>query len=166
LLYYSGFQGVLGPGARRRLPLNAAPLGGVTMRHEDKVRHFLAEMQQRGFSQWNAAPPAVRVLWRVGIHIPPPYFVGFFQLTLGYGVPFGIACVAVDCVGPWRDHSHSLLSAARYALIMGAPFGLFMAWITRHAARGLSLPSWGDYPSPAGLTREAPAQQGVEQDAE
>ncbi|MFZ6755548.1 DUF6404 family protein, partial [Undibacterium sp. Dicai25W] len=35
-------------------------------------------LESIGISRSNYAPPLVRLLWRVGIDIPPPHFGGIF----------------------------------------------------------------------------------------
>jgi hypothetical protein len=46
------------------------------MTFEDKRRRALAMLEERGVSGWTASPPPYRLLWRIGVRMPPPHFAG------------------------------------------------------------------------------------------
>lgn len=117
------------------------------MTHREKVDYFLADMRRRQVAASNAAPPAYRLLWRLGAEVRPPHFQGFFALALQMGVPFGVVFTAAMYVIRWRAGGMPLWLAGVMALASGALFGLAMAGYFRVSARKLNLPPWEDYPA-------------------
>lgn len=112
-----------------------------------KIEDYKQHMAARGVGEWTSFPPLWRILWRYGVAVPPPPFLGFlslFVLTGGlFGVLFGL--------GVW------LLENLRYdgipgekalwvALIAGVAFGLAMAAYYRHLARAHRLGPWSAFP--------------------
>jgi hypothetical protein len=117
------------------------------MTHEDKVKAFLAEMTERGESLSNAAPSAFRQLWRLGVNIAPPYFLGWTTAALLSGVSFAML---------WGVTMAGLLYITRGAVpsrmfgisvLGGVLFGVLMASIWGRCRRRLNLSQWEDYPS-------------------
>lgn len=52
------------------------------MTHTQKVERMYRHMAALGVSRSTAAPPAWRVLWRMGIEAPPPLFMSFMPVAL------------------------------------------------------------------------------------
>ena len=72
----------------------------MNMTHREKIDHLLDEMARRGVGKYIVAPPLYRLLWRVGLEVPPPLFQGFFSLFLVWGtVTFVIFETVVVAVG-------------------------------------------------------------------
>jgi hypothetical protein len=116
------------------------------MNHQEKVAHFLNESEQRGIGRYTAAPPLYRLLWRMGIAIPPPHFMGFWGLALLMGVFFGVFWGLFMWFVLWRDDAMPLPFAIGSALLAGLLFGVIMAAYYRWRAGKLALPRWQDYP--------------------
>jgi hypothetical protein len=106
--------------------------------HREKVDRAVSELGAEGFSQHTIAPPIFRMFWKIGINIPPPFFIDFWSLALLEGALFGAAMAIYYSV--FHKSSHLIVCA-----IGGAVFGLTVSGIARRKARGLCLPSWKSY---------------------
>lgn len=89
----------------------------------------------------NYQPPATRLLWRMGVNIPPPHFCGFFFNTVLLGTMYGVAWGTFMWILTWRHH-HTPLNAAVIAALCGLSFGLTMATYYAYGKRKHKLPSW------------------------
>jgi len=118
------------------------------MTHQEKIAYFIADLTKRGINQYTAAPPFWRFAWKLGIKLPPPYFMGFFPAALVTGVPFGLLFGLLWGLpwwfGFWREFGFWVPAAGGAAT--GILFGLIMAATWRISARKFKLPSWDAYP--------------------
>lgn len=115
------------------------------MTHKEKLNKMFKELPERGIRKYEFAPPLYRLLWRIGIEIPPPLFSSFIFLFIFEGLLFGI---------PWGvfmwlfERSRNVMSAISYILgsiFAGIFFGLIMAINFRRQAKKYNLPLWKDY---------------------
>ncbi len=64
------------------------------MTHQRKVDAYRKLMDARGVGRSTAVPPLWELLWRLGLHVPPPLFMGFVPLSVlmgsGFGTLFGV----------------------------------------------------------------------------
>ena len=44
------------------------------MNYDEKVKYFIDDMGRRGIGKWTAAPLLYRLLWKLGLKVPPPVF--------------------------------------------------------------------------------------------
>jgi hypothetical protein len=117
------------------------------MTHRQKVDHLIAELGQQGVSRYKAAPPLFRLLWALGLEVPPPLFLGFLPLTVLFGAPFGVLWGVGMWFWVWQGLGLAgLVVGLPGAVLAGLLFGLVMAWIHRRYAVRFGLPSWEDYP--------------------
>lgn len=119
------------------------------MTHRQKVECLIVDLGRRGVGAYTVAPPLFRLLWLLGLEVPPPLFLGFGKLTLGMGVPFGLFWGAFMWLVQWRTESVSVEAAALASVAVVVFFGLSMAAYYRWKAKRLGLPSWANYPEPA-----------------
>ena len=113
-----------------------------------KLESYKQHMAARGVGEWNAFPPLWRLLWQLGITIPPPPFLGFPSLFMLAGGAFGpLFALAVWPLENGRYEGISAEAALRLALIAGAAFGLAMAAYYRHLGRKHGLGSWSAFPA-------------------
>jgi hypothetical protein len=109
-----------------------------------KVERLIADLRQRGVSPYTAAPPLFRLVWALGLDVPPPLFLGFLPLTLLMGAFYGAFWGAFMWTLQWRAWQMPLWLAVLTAACAGLAFGLSMAGYYRwKAAR---LPPWESYP--------------------
>ena len=116
------------------------------MNHAEKLQRMFEELTRRGVGAWTCAPPIYRLLWGVGIPIPPPHLSTFWFLFAFQGTCMAlIGSMLTGAV--FRALSvplpHWLL--LRYVVFVGGFYGLFMAGYYRRQARKLRLPLWEDY---------------------
>ena len=118
-----------------------------------KVDPLIEELGQQGMGYYTVAPPLFRLLWALGLEVPP-LFLGFRKLTSANGNLFGVLWGALWGVGMWLWAWQGEIPAGIAvtvtvfaAVLAGLVFGLVMAWYTRGKGARLGLPSsWEEYP--------------------
>ena len=116
------------------------------MDEAEKRQRMAEHLATLGIKRSTYAPPFYRLLWRLGIDLPPPLFSGFFAIALPGGAFFGAAwglCFWVFARLVRLPIPDLFIGVA--ALACGALFGLVMALLVRLEARRLGLPRWSDY---------------------
>lgn len=119
------------------------------MTHRQKVDRLVAELGQQGVSSHTAAPLLFRLMWRLGLNVPPPLFLGFVPLTLLMGALFGIPWGIFMWFWVWQAEGliAGMAVAIPSSVFAGVLFGIAMAWLSRREATRLGLPtSWEEYP--------------------
>jgi hypothetical protein len=116
------------------------------MTFEEKTETLIKDLQKRGVSPYTTAPPLFRLLWAIGLQVPPPFFLGFLTLTLLSGVFFGVFWGAFMWVIQWQWWIIPVEGAIGASAAAGLFFGLAMAAYYRWKAVKLGLPSWNKYP--------------------
>jgi hypothetical protein len=118
------------------------------MTHREKVALVRSDLKRRGVNRFTIAPPMFRLLWALGIELPPPFFIPFLPLAVLLGVPFG----TVMAVGIYLCARHFLLPSfiavsfiAGVFVVAGASFGLITGGYFRWKAKSLNLPTWERY---------------------
>lgn len=84
--------------------------------HCQKADHLIAELGQEGVGPYTVAPPLFRLLWALGLEVPPPLFLGFFPLS-----------VLMDCLAKTREDEERLRRDLHDGLgptLAGLSFGL------------------------------------------
>ena len=125
----------------------------MDMAHRQKVDHLIAELGQQGVGSYTVAPPLFRLLWALGLEVPPPFFLGSRQLTLlmgtTFGVLFGPLWGVIMWLWQWQGEipaGIAVLMTVFAAVLAGLLFGLIMARPYRVKAAQLGLPSsWENY---------------------
>lgn len=115
------------------------------MTHTEKLEAMKRHMAALGILPSTAAPPAWRLLWRFGVEIPPPIFLGFWRAALYMGAIFGVLWGALMWLLLWAWWGMPLSFILVSALAAGVLFGLLMATYYRYLARKHNLPSWAEY---------------------
>lgn len=122
------------------------------MAHQDDRTAFNARLQQaltlldsKGLGKSTYAPPLFRLLWRLGMQVPPPHMATFAFNSLLMGGFFGVFWGAVMWLLLWGRQGMPLAVGAGVALLAGALFGLTMAWYLRHSAVRRAIPRWQDF---------------------
>lgn len=117
-----------------------------TDEHQAKVERFMEDLKARGRNPKVATPPIWRLLWRLGLRLPPPQFMswlGLFVTIACFGFLGGLAGIFIG--------TRSALSRLGLPLILlmasvgAVVVGLVLASGIRARARTLDLPSWEDY---------------------
>jgi len=93
-------------------------------------------------------PPLLRLLWRLGLDVPPPHFATFWNNVLYNGSLFAVFWGLLMWFIPWFREERSLLRVLVLAGFMGVFFGLWMAAYYARGRRKYNLPSWKDFNPP------------------
>lgn len=117
----------------------------MSLSFEQKTQAMRRQLAERKIAPGIAAPPFWRLLWKLGIALPPPLFLGFVPLTLLCGGFFAVLWGLVMYLASWRAQGTPLPTMLLGMLAAGALFGLVMATVFRSHARRLQLPAWRDY---------------------
>lgn len=116
------------------------------MTHSDKLQKLLEHAPHLGISPYTAAPPLYRLLWRLGVEIPPPLFAAFLPNALLMGGFFACGWGLLMWLFTWSGNGQvSPVLALLLALSAGLMFGIAMALYLRSKARQLNLPPWSEY---------------------
>lgn len=122
------------------------------MRHRQKVERLLEEARRHGVGSNTIAPPLFRLFWAMGLHVPPPPFLGFAAAAFLMGTVFAVLFALVSGVLLWLlfwqgvPFGTLVLRMLLMAGIAGPLYGLWAAWFFRRQAERLGLPrSWKNY---------------------
>jgi Family of unknown function (DUF6404) len=119
------------------------------MPHRQKVQCLIEELGQQGVGSYTVAPPLFRLLWALGLEVPPPFFLGFVKLAALMGTSFGALWGVLMWVWLWQGAIPASVAATMTvlaAVFAGIIFGVVMAWYMRRTAERLGIPSsWEDY---------------------
>ena len=117
----------------------------MLMTHTDKLERMQKHMAKLGVSPSTAAPPIWKLLWRLGIDLPPPLFMGFWSAAFFMGGFFGITWGLFMWLFMWSRQGMPTWLVLGMAASAGVLFGLCMATHFRYLARKHNLPSWAAY---------------------
>jgi uncharacterized protein DUF6404 len=117
----------------------------------EKIDLAVEELRTRRVRKATAAPLLYRLLWRLGVAIPPPLFQSFLGAAVLHGLLIGVPIGAF--LACW-DRRLAPVGATYYGTIAGAIYGLLMATYLRWQARRLGLPRWADFPEVLGTEEE------------
>ncbi|WP_316225788.1 DUF6404 family protein [Bradyrhizobium sp. SZCCHNS3052] len=114
------------------------------MSSPSRLDSALAILAATGMWRSSYEPPLYRLLWRLGLPLPPPHFASFgfnFAFTAAW---FGTAWGAIMWIFVWSKVSGSGVVAITGAVVAGVLFGLIMAAHYRYGARKYKLPLWSE----------------------
>jgi hypothetical protein len=114
----------------------------ATMHFRVQLDRSLAVLSERGLSRNHAEPLLFRLLWKLGVNVRPPHFLGFAHVALGYGTWFGGVWGVSMWLLVWSQQGVGMLGLALRAGIAGACFGMMMAWFYARERREFALPAW------------------------
>jgi hypothetical protein len=102
----------------------------------------IALLKKTGIWKINYLPPAITLLWRMGVKVPPPHFAGFAITATMLGLYFGLAWGVIMWLFVWSSQGMSSSAALFKALSTGVLFGLAMAAYYAYGRKKHQLPSW------------------------
>lgn len=111
---------------------------------EQKKARAIALMDSKKMWRSNYAPPLLRILWRLGIRLPPLPFMPFWQVTVLTGGLWGISWGCAMWFIYWGPSGMVAGEAIIISITGGFLSGLCMAsfhWWRRKVNR---LPPWDD----------------------
>ncbi|EOZ1776026.1 DUF6404 family protein [Escherichia coli] len=111
------------------------------MTFEQKKARAIALMDSKKMWRSNYAPPLLRILWRLGIRLPPLPFMPFWLVTLLMGSLWGISWGCAMWFIYWGPSGMVAGEAIIISITGGFLFGLCMA-VTNGAIVALPQPGW------------------------
>ncbi len=118
-------------------------MDSITKSHRHKVAQFSKLLRDR--KDYSGAPILLRLLWKMGFKIPPPYFLSFpvawilSCLSNGLSVGFALALAGVFFgLFPWD-------MIILFACFSGLVNGSIRAVLWRTTAKKMYLPKWKDF---------------------
>ncbi|WP_446728920.1 DUF6404 family protein [Pseudoduganella sp. OTU4001] len=115
------------------------------MTHSEKLIRMREHLVTLGISPSTSAPPAWKILWCLGIEMPPPLFMGFWPLALFMGTFFGAFWGIFMWLLQWSSEGTPPLAILGASILAGVLFGLCMAMYCRSLARKHNLTAWHAY---------------------
>lgn len=111
---------------------------------ETTTRRDVALQMLAATGMWrsNFEPPLVRLLWRLGVDVPPPHFAPFRGSALTAGGCFAFAWGLFMWLFVWRSQGISITVSLISAVIAGAIFGIAMASYYAYGRKRYALPPW------------------------
>ena len=101
-----------------------------------------------GIRRGNYAPPVFRLLWWLGIDVPPPHFASFWTNVFLAGSFFGVVwSLLMWLLRSWRQTGYvgNLFIAA---VVAGVIYGLGMACYYAYGKDKHKFPSWENFGIP------------------
>ena len=120
-------------------------MSGASKRFEQKLAAALELLSTTGMWRITYAPPLFRLLWNLGVEVPPPHFCRLSALAIFFVPFFGITWGTAMWFAAWSRRGMALEKAATLALLAGLLLGLGMAAGTRRAAKKHGIPLWRDF---------------------
>jgi hypothetical protein len=102
-----------------------------------------------GILRSNYEPPLLRLLWRLGLNVPPPHFASFWGNAVVSGVFFAVGWGSLMWFLLWSRQGMSLAVFLVAAIVAGVLFGATMAGYYSYGKRKHALPSWRELPGAA-----------------
>lgn len=99
-----------------------------------------------GIRRGSYAPPLYRLLWEIGVPIPPPYLSSFRFVLLTQGIWFGICWGVFIWWSSWAREGLPTIAIIAFSTLPGLLFGLMMATNARDVAKKHKLPNWSEIP--------------------
>jgi membrane associated rhomboid family serine protease len=115
------------------------------MEFNTQLHRSLVILSQRGLPRHRYEPPLFRLLWKIGIQVPPPHYMGFAKVAVSFGAWFAVFWGSLMWLLMWSRQGRSLADDALAATVAGACFGLLMAWFYERDRRKFSLPAWESF---------------------
>lgn len=117
------------------------------MSFEKRKEAAIQELKESGIWKSNSMPPALLILWKLGVRARPPHYNSFLENALVMGLWFAAAWGALMWLFQWRNLGLPASGALASALVAGIFFGVAMAAYYKSSARKHQLSNWLDLPS-------------------
>jgi hypothetical protein len=106
-------------------------------------------LAQTGMRRSNYEPPMLRLLWRLGIDMPPPHFAGVVRNLIFFGVPPGIGAGLGNVIANViLNKSGAVLFTACFTSLF---CGLIAASYYAYGARKHCIPRWKTFSGSYGI---------------
>ncbi len=110
-------------------------MNDINPRYPAVIQSALRFLDGKGLARVQSAPLLHRLLWRMGIALPPPILAGFGTNALVQGLLFGLFWTALMWLMLWQGSERPLALLLAAGLLAGALFGVVMAGLMRSLRR-------------------------------
>jgi len=114
------------------------------MSYPPKVNAALVKLAETGIKPRVYAPPILRLLWKIGIPLPPPLFAGFWLNFSFAALWFGLFWGLGMWFWLWSGEGYSVIHAIVLSALAGSFFGAWMAFYYQRTASKHKLPKWSE----------------------
>lgn len=112
------------------------------MTFQTRREQSLAILRNTGMWRCNYEPPYLRILWRIGVEIPPPHFVPFSQMAMLATLWFSVVWGTIMWNLVWAKQGLTGIAAVCISCLAALFFGLSMGIYFAYGRRKYNLPSW------------------------
>jgi hypothetical protein len=115
------------------------------MHFRAQLDRSLAMLSARGLARRHTEPLLFRLLWKLGVRVRPPHFLGFAPVAVVYGTGFACAWGVFMWVLVWSQQGLDFHGVALRSAGAGAAFGGVIAWLYARERREFALPAWESF---------------------
>ena len=112
------------------------------MDFEEKKERAISIMKSKKMWSSNYAPPLLRLVWKMGVRIPPLPFAPFWQVALLMGIPIGSVWGILMWFFTWKESGIDPVDAIARSLLFDVWMGIFMAAYHWWRKKVNNLPDW------------------------
>jgi hypothetical protein len=112
------------------------------MDFEEKREQALALLAEKGILRTVYEPFAVKLLWKMGVQVPPPHFMSFWRMASLSAFWFTAAWGLWMWIFAWSGQGKPVATAVITACAAGLFFGLAMATFYLRDKKKHDLPDW------------------------
>lgn len=120
-------------------------MNDINPRYPAVIQSALRFLDGKGLARVQSAPLLHRLLWRMGIALPPPILASFGINALVQGLLFGLFWTGLMWLMLWQGSERPLALLLVAGLLAGALFGVVMAALMRSLRRHRKLPDWQQF---------------------
>ncbi|HET6782816.1 MAG TPA: DUF6404 family protein [Pseudoxanthomonas sp.] len=115
------------------------------MEFNERLQQAFALLESKGIGKSTYSPPLFRLLWKLGVKVPPPHMAGFGFNALVMGGFFGLFWGLFMWLLLWGRQGMPIWIGAAAALAAGVLFGVTMACYLRWSAKKRAIPTWQEF---------------------
>ncbi len=120
-------------------------MNDINRHYPPVIQSALRFLDSKGLARAQSAPLLHRLLWRVGVALPPPILAGFGTNALVQGLLFGLFWTGLMWLMLWQGSERPLALLLVAGLLAGAVFGVVMAALMHALRRHRKLPGWRQF---------------------
>ncbi len=112
------------------------------MNYQTKLQFAHKELNEKGVWKSNYNPPISKLLCKMGLNLPPPYYQTFMSNWIVSAAMFAPVWGILNWLMLWSKSDKPVLEAIYMSLIGGVLFGFIMATFYFVRRKQLNLSEW------------------------
>lgn len=112
------------------------------MDYESKLKAAHQELEDKGAWPSNYKPPMYRLLRKLGVQLPPPYYQTFWKNFIFVSVAFTLTWFFAFYFIIYRPNPKEIIDVAYESVIFGMSFGFIMSAFYLVRRKQLKLTNW------------------------